>query len=215
MLSQITIRPTSSADLPRVDALLRESYPALLKHDYPPSVLVTALPIISRANPSLLRSGTYYVAEDGEGEALAAGGWSHSGPAGRRGPTRPRAHPARGHASSRAPAGARIAHPRVLLPRGARAGDHLDDGAIHADGGALLPRDGLRGAGRDRGDAAPRHRLPGGGDGARPLSRASLTGRSSRPDRGRGRARPEEPPSAPRPIARAAGRSGSGRESPS
>jgi GNAT superfamily N-acetyltransferase len=86
MLSQITIRPTSSADLPRVDALLRESYPALLKHDYPPSVLVTALPIISRANPSLLRSGTYYVAEDGEGEALAAGGWSHSGPQGGVGP---------------------------------------------------------------------------------------------------------------------------------
>ena len=86
MLSQITIRPTSSADLPRVDALLRESYPALLKHDYPPSVLVTALPLISRANPSLLRSGSYYVAEDGEGEALAAGGWSHSGPQGGVGP---------------------------------------------------------------------------------------------------------------------------------
>ncbi|MDG4649312.1 GNAT family N-acetyltransferase [Roseibacterium sp. SDUM158017] len=86
MLSQITIRPTTSRDLPKVDALLRESYPALLKHDYPPSVLVTALPLISRANPSLLRSGLYYMAEDAEGEAIAVGGWSHSGPQGGVGP---------------------------------------------------------------------------------------------------------------------------------
>jgi GNAT superfamily N-acetyltransferase len=86
MLTEITIRPTTSRDLPRIDALLRESYPALLKHDYPPSVLVMALPLISRANPSLLRSGSYFVAEDADGAALAAGGWSHSGPQGGVGP---------------------------------------------------------------------------------------------------------------------------------
>jgi GNAT superfamily N-acetyltransferase len=86
MPSQITIRPTTSRDLPRIDALLQAAYPALLKPDYPPSVLVTALPLISRANPSLLRSGTYHLAEDDEGEALAAGGWSHSGPQGGVGP---------------------------------------------------------------------------------------------------------------------------------
>jgi hypothetical protein len=86
MVSQITIRPTTVRDLPRIDALLSESYPALLKPDYPPSVLVTALPLIARANPSLLRSGTYFVAEDGEGRALAAGGWTWSGPQGGVGP---------------------------------------------------------------------------------------------------------------------------------
>ena len=86
MLSQITLRPTTARDLPRIDALLQASYPALLKADYPPSVLVTALPLIARANPALLRSGTYYVAEDGEGRALAAGGWSHSAPQGGVGP---------------------------------------------------------------------------------------------------------------------------------
>lgn len=86
MLSQITIRPTTSRDLPKLDTLLRESYPALLKADYPPSVLVTALPLISRANPALVRSGSYYMAEDAEGRALAAGGWSHSGPQGGVGP---------------------------------------------------------------------------------------------------------------------------------
>jgi GNAT superfamily N-acetyltransferase len=82
MLSQITIRPTTARDLPRIDALLSESYPALLKADYPPSVLVTALPLIARANPSLLRSGTYFMAEDAEGRALAAGGWTWSAPQG-------------------------------------------------------------------------------------------------------------------------------------
>ncbi|MCU4652595.1 GNAT family N-acetyltransferase [Roseibacterium sp. SDUM158016] len=86
MTSQITIRPTTSRDLPQVDALLRESYPKLLKADYPPSVLVTALPLIARANPALLRSGSYYMAEDGDDRVLAAGGWSHSGPQGGVGP---------------------------------------------------------------------------------------------------------------------------------
>jgi GNAT superfamily N-acetyltransferase len=82
MEDQITIRPTSQRDLVAVDALLAASYPVLLKPDYPPSVLVTALPLISRARPDLLRSGTYYMAEDGEGRALAAGGWTHGAPQG-------------------------------------------------------------------------------------------------------------------------------------
>ncbi len=69
------IRPSTMADLARVDALLARSYPKLLKADYPPSVLVTALPIISRAQPALLRSGTYFVAEEG-GAIIGAGGWT-------------------------------------------------------------------------------------------------------------------------------------------
>jgi GNAT superfamily N-acetyltransferase len=86
MVSQITIRPTTVRDLPRIDALLADSYPALLKADYPPSVLVLALPIITRANPNLLRSGTFFVAEEAEGRALAAGGWTYSAPQGGVGP---------------------------------------------------------------------------------------------------------------------------------
>lgn len=69
------IRPSTLADLGQVDALLARTYPKLLKADYPPSVLVTALPRISRAQPALLSCGTYYVAED-EGEILGAGGWT-------------------------------------------------------------------------------------------------------------------------------------------
>ncbi|MEM6373342.1 MAG: GNAT family N-acetyltransferase [Pseudomonadota bacterium] len=79
------IRPTTRHDLAAVDALLARTYPKLLKADYPPSVLVTALPIISRAQPHLLTCGTYYVVED-DGVILGAGGW-----------TRDRSDPERGH----------------------------------------------------------------------------------------------------------------------
>ncbi len=69
------VRASVKADLPAVDALLARSYPRLLKADYPPSVLVTALPIISRARPELIGCGTYYVVEE-EGQILGAGGWT-------------------------------------------------------------------------------------------------------------------------------------------
>lgn len=76
MTETLTIRTATRADLGRVDALLGRSYPALLKADYPPSVMVTAIPLLARAQPRLLASGSYFVAEDQEGEILAAGGWS-------------------------------------------------------------------------------------------------------------------------------------------
>ena len=58
MVHDITIRPTAGHDLPAIDTLLGASYPVLLKPDYPPSVLVTCLPLITRARPELLRCGT-------------------------------------------------------------------------------------------------------------------------------------------------------------
>ncbi len=87
MPKEITIRPTGVRDMTKIDALLSESYRSLLKADYPPSVLVTVLPIITRSNPSLLRSGSYYMAEDCDGLALAAGGWTQAAPQGRAGPS--------------------------------------------------------------------------------------------------------------------------------
>jgi GNAT superfamily N-acetyltransferase len=85
MPDTLTIRPASRADLSAVDALLARSYPRLLAPDYPPSVLVTALPLIARANPALVGSGHYFVAVDAEGAVLAAGGCTPSAPPGRRG----------------------------------------------------------------------------------------------------------------------------------
>ena len=70
-----TVRASQRSDLAAVDALLAQSYPKLLKNDYPPSVLVTALPIISRARPELVGLPTYFVAEDPAG-IIGAGGWT-------------------------------------------------------------------------------------------------------------------------------------------
>lgn len=89
MCQTITIRPANHADEARVTTLLGRSYRALLAGDYAPEVLQTALPLLTRARPQLLRCGTYFLAVDGEsGRALAAGGWTDASPhggAGRRG----------------------------------------------------------------------------------------------------------------------------------
>ena len=77
----ITIGTAIRGDIGAVDALLARAYPRLLKADYPPSILVTAIPLISRAQPALVACGTYYVAER-EGRIVGAGGWTASGPGG-------------------------------------------------------------------------------------------------------------------------------------
>ena len=75
MTETLTIRTSSPDDLSALDLLFARSYPKLLKADYPPSVLVTALPLISKAQPRLLGSGRYFVAELAD-EIVGAGGWS-------------------------------------------------------------------------------------------------------------------------------------------
>ncbi len=70
-----TLRVARPDDLAALDALLAESYPRLLRADYPPSVMVLALPLISRAQPKLLACGTYYVLER-EARLIGAGGWT-------------------------------------------------------------------------------------------------------------------------------------------
>ena len=72
----LTVRPSGRRDMAAVDALLQRSYPALLKDHYPPSVLVTAIPHISKAQPRLIESGTYFVVEDETGQIVGAGGWT-------------------------------------------------------------------------------------------------------------------------------------------
>lgn len=86
MAETLTVRVAASPDLAAIDGLLARTYPKLLKADYPPSVLVLALPLISRANPRLVASGSYYVVEEG-GAVVGAGGWTRAAPAGRRGPS--------------------------------------------------------------------------------------------------------------------------------
>jgi len=78
----ITLRRARPSDLDAVERLLKRSYPRLLRPDYPPSVMVTAVPIIARARPELLASGRYFLAEAEDGTLLGAGGWSAAPPGG-------------------------------------------------------------------------------------------------------------------------------------
>jgi GNAT superfamily N-acetyltransferase len=75
----LTLRPATRSDIDAVDRLLARSYGPLLSADYPPSVLVTALPRMARAQPRLLASGRYFVALLDD-RVVGAGGWSHEPP---------------------------------------------------------------------------------------------------------------------------------------
>ncbi len=80
------LRPARAGDEASLSALLTRSYRALLAPDYDPDVLRDALPIIGQANADLLRAPGYVVAEAGDGDLIAAGGWTWQGPAGAAGP---------------------------------------------------------------------------------------------------------------------------------
>lgn len=74
-----TLRPAQQADVAAIDDLLARPYPRLLKPDYPASILVMALPRISRAQPALVTCGTYYLVEEDDA-LLGAGGWTAAAP---------------------------------------------------------------------------------------------------------------------------------------
>lgn len=78
----VTIRRSTLDDMSGVDHLLARSYPNLLAADYPPSILVLAVPLLVRAQPELLTSGRYFVA-DHDGRIVGAGGYSWSAPTNR------------------------------------------------------------------------------------------------------------------------------------
>ncbi len=78
MSDPVVVRAASPADADAVGVLLLESYPPLLAPGYEPALLARALPLMTKANPALLASGTWYVAEGpGTDGALAgSGGWT-------------------------------------------------------------------------------------------------------------------------------------------
>jgi GNAT superfamily N-acetyltransferase len=79
----LKLRVATRADITAVDALLARAYPRLLRADYAPSVMVMALPLISRAKPALVTCGTYFVVEQA-GVIVGAGGWTMAHPGGGR-----------------------------------------------------------------------------------------------------------------------------------
>lgn len=83
-----TIRPALPEDAGAVGELLRASYPPLMAAGYPADVLERALPAMMKANPLLLRSGTYHLAvadggvPDGAADSaiVGCGGWTREPP---------------------------------------------------------------------------------------------------------------------------------------
>jgi GNAT superfamily N-acetyltransferase len=78
--SDFLIRVASPADADAVSAVLAASYTSLLAGHYESGALSRALPYMTRANPMLLASGTYYVAESQAGEIAGCGGWTAARP---------------------------------------------------------------------------------------------------------------------------------------
>lgn len=75
-----SVRPAGPEDADAVGALLRASYPPLMAAGYPADVLERALPAMMRANPLLLRSGTYHLAVEDSGSVIGCGGWTREPP---------------------------------------------------------------------------------------------------------------------------------------
>ncbi len=73
------VRVAGDQDFQTIHALLKRSYPVLMKPAYAPDVLSAALPLMTQANPDLITSGSYYVAENG-GVIVGCGGWTWTAP---------------------------------------------------------------------------------------------------------------------------------------
>jgi GNAT superfamily N-acetyltransferase len=75
------VRPASPDDEREVTRLLQASYGTLLANDYSSDVLDKAMPLISRANPLLLRCPTWFVVEHPETrQIVGCGGWTPHSP---------------------------------------------------------------------------------------------------------------------------------------
>lgn len=75
-----TVRVTTGADAASVTRLLQAAYPGPMASAYDAARLRAALPLMTRANRALLESGSYHVAEAGDGLLVGCGGWTPERP---------------------------------------------------------------------------------------------------------------------------------------
>ena len=78
-MTEIVVRVATSDDLDLLSGLIAASYATLDDGSYDRGNLAAAMPAISKANPKLLASGTYFVAEI-DGEPAGCGGWTFDKP---------------------------------------------------------------------------------------------------------------------------------------
>ena len=74
------LRVATPDDESSVNELLQASYPELMSASYDAETLANALPLFTRANPSLLSAGTYYLAIAAEHGTVGCGGWTRERP---------------------------------------------------------------------------------------------------------------------------------------
>ena len=67
-------------DEPIVNKILSASFSSLLTSKYDDTSVTTILPKVTKTNPTLLQSGTYYIAKNPDGRYLGCGGWTHERP---------------------------------------------------------------------------------------------------------------------------------------
>jgi GNAT superfamily N-acetyltransferase len=72
----IQIRGARIDDADAVTAVLAETYPVAFADAYPAELLAVVLPLITRSNPALLRSGCFWVSENADRQIVGCGGWS-------------------------------------------------------------------------------------------------------------------------------------------
>jgi GNAT superfamily N-acetyltransferase len=76
-----SLRTAQPDDADAISALLGRSYPLIWKSHYAPDMLAAVLPLVTRANPSLLASGRFFVVMAAYEElAVGCGGWSAEWP---------------------------------------------------------------------------------------------------------------------------------------
>lgn len=79
MTAPFTLRAARPDDAAALDDVLYASYSTVLRGWYRDETLDIAAKAMGRANPALLSSGRYFLAEIG-GRAVACGGWSREAP---------------------------------------------------------------------------------------------------------------------------------------
>lgn len=80
MASRWSLGTAQPVDADAISALLERSYPLIWKSHYPPAILAAVLPLVTRANPSLLASGRFFIAMVEGKLAMGCGGWSAEWP---------------------------------------------------------------------------------------------------------------------------------------
>ena len=74
------LRVATPEDAEQVSALLDRSYSTAWASFYEADLIAAVRPFVTRANPKLLASGTYFVVTAPDGLAVGCGGWTHEAP---------------------------------------------------------------------------------------------------------------------------------------